>query len=300
MSFLFPLYLLGAAAIAVPILLHLRKRPPKEHIPFSSHLFLKSTPERLTRRTRLERWLLLALRCLAVLLLALAFGRPFFRSMAGLDTDASRTRSVILVDRSASMQRESLWEEATKAAESAISRYDDSDEVAVAFFDDSLRWGASFAEWSNLSPRARASEWNRIAKEENGAGWRASDLGSAMTSAAESLLAADTDQVVGHRELVVISDFQQGAETSVLQSAPWPEEILVEPISLAVENEGNLSVNLAMTPARSNVEEEEVYRVRIRNAQDSDEASVRLLWKGFEETETETTIAPGTSRILTS
>ncbi|HQZ27526.1 MAG TPA: BatA domain-containing protein, partial [Verrucomicrobiales bacterium] len=80
MSFLFPLYLLGAAALAVPILLHLRRRPPTEHLEFSSLMFLEKSPERMTRRTRLERWLLLALRCLALLLLAFAFGRPFLTS----------------------------------------------------------------------------------------------------------------------------------------------------------------------------------------------------------------------------
>lgn len=56
-SFLFPLYLLGVAAIAGPILLHLRRRPPKEHMEFSSLMFLAKSPERVTRRTRLEHLL---------------------------------------------------------------------------------------------------------------------------------------------------------------------------------------------------------------------------------------------------
>ena len=116
MSFLFPLYLLGAAALAVPILLHLRRRPPKEHIPFSSHMFLEQTPEKLTRRTRLERWLLLALRCLALLLLALAFGRPFLNTLPEAIVADSLERKVILIDRSASMKREDLWDQALKAA----------------------------------------------------------------------------------------------------------------------------------------------------------------------------------------
>jgi len=129
-SFLFPLYLLGAAALAVPILLHLRRRPPKEHIPFSSHMFLEKTPERLTRRTRLERWLLLALRCLALLLLAFAFTRPFFRSLTLPNEVAAKTRAVILVDQSASMQREDLWQRALTEAKDALSRYGTNDEIA--------------------------------------------------------------------------------------------------------------------------------------------------------------------------
>ncbi|MDH4409787.1 MAG: BatA domain-containing protein [Verrucomicrobiales bacterium] len=101
MSFLFPLYLLGATAIAVPILLHLRRRPPKEHVEFGSLMFLEKTPERVTRRTQLEQLFLLALRCLAILLLAFAFGRPFLESVRLPSEDSSLTRAVNLVDRSA-------------------------------------------------------------------------------------------------------------------------------------------------------------------------------------------------------
>ena len=36
MSFLFPLYLLGAAAIALPLYLHLKRRPPKDAVAFST------------------------------------------------------------------------------------------------------------------------------------------------------------------------------------------------------------------------------------------------------------------------
>src|SRR5690606_24028110 len=95
-SFLFPLYLLGAAAIALPILLHLRRRPPKEHMEFGSLMFLTKSPERVTRRTRLEHLVLLALRCLAIVLLALAFGRPFFAAVELPSEKTRLTRAVLL------------------------------------------------------------------------------------------------------------------------------------------------------------------------------------------------------------
>ena len=75
MGILFPFYLLGIAAIAAPIILHLTKRTPKEKVQFSSLMFLREAPLRLQRRSRLEQLILLALRCLALLLLALAFAR---------------------------------------------------------------------------------------------------------------------------------------------------------------------------------------------------------------------------------
>ena len=48
MSFLAPLFLIGAAAIALPIVFHLIRRTVKDRVPFSALLFLKPSPPRLT------------------------------------------------------------------------------------------------------------------------------------------------------------------------------------------------------------------------------------------------------------
>ena len=298
MSFLFPLYLLGAAAIAVPILLHLRKRPPKEHMEFGSLMFLEKSPERLTRRTRLERWLLLLLRCLAVILLALAFGRPFMKSFALPNEDSAITRAIVLVDRSASMRRENLWEQALANAEAAIAQYEADDEVAVAFFDEDFDLVADFPAWAALGPKARASDFTELAAERPT--WLGTDLGLAMTRASDLLVATDSSRPVERREIVLIGDFQSGADRDALNRTTWPEEVAVRTIAVAPEKPGNLSINLAATPLRSNIEDVESYRVRISNAADSDSAAVTLAWKGFPETETQTQVAPGTSRILSS
>jgi ferric-dicitrate binding protein FerR (iron transport regulator) len=117
MNFLAPLFLVGAAAIALPILLHLIRRTERERIPFSSLMFLKQTPPTVTRRSRLENLLLLLLRCLAFALIALAFSRPYFQQAMNAATPATeRRRTVVLVDTSASMRREPLWSDAVAAA----------------------------------------------------------------------------------------------------------------------------------------------------------------------------------------
>ena len=181
MSFLFPLYLLGATAIAVPILLHLRRRPPKEHVEFGSLMFLEKTPERVTRRTQLEQLLLLALRCLAILLLAFAFGRPFLDSVRLPSEDSSLTRAVILVDRSASMRREGLRETAAKAAREAAERYGAGAEVALAFFDERFDLAADLPALAGLGPGARSSAVEALLAEEKfQPSWLGTDLGAAM------------------------------------------------------------------------------------------------------------------------
>ncbi len=81
-SFLSPLFLIGAAAAAVPIVLHLLKREPEARIRFSAVRLLRRAPVEHTRRRHLNELLLLLLRVAALLLLALAFARPFFSSGA--------------------------------------------------------------------------------------------------------------------------------------------------------------------------------------------------------------------------
>lgn len=65
-----------ALAIAGPILFHLIRRQPQGRVLFSSLMFLRSSPPRLTRKSRLDNLLLLLLRVLALVMVALAFSRP--------------------------------------------------------------------------------------------------------------------------------------------------------------------------------------------------------------------------------
>ena len=90
MSFLAPLFLAGAAAIALPILFHLIRKTTHEKTIFSSLMFLLATPPRVTRRSRLENLWLLLLRCLAFCLLALGFARPFLQKPFAAGSTASR------------------------------------------------------------------------------------------------------------------------------------------------------------------------------------------------------------------
>src|SRR4029434_3736926 len=118
MSFLAPLFLVGALAVSLPIVFHLIRRTSREKTPFSSLMFLMPTPPRITRRSRLEHIFLLILRCLVLCLLALGFARPFFqRAMPNQPASDAGKKIVVLLDTSASMRRANLWTEATAKAE---------------------------------------------------------------------------------------------------------------------------------------------------------------------------------------
>ena len=66
MSFLAPLFLAGALAISLPIVLHLIRRTTRERTLFSSLMFLTASPPRLVKRNRIEHLLLLLLRCVSI------------------------------------------------------------------------------------------------------------------------------------------------------------------------------------------------------------------------------------------
>ncbi len=93
-SFLFPVFLIGSAAIAVPIVLHLMRRATAPLFQFSAVRFLQRVPVEQARRKRLRELLLLALRVAALLLLAVAFARPFLSASDG----AGAAVTVVVVD----------------------------------------------------------------------------------------------------------------------------------------------------------------------------------------------------------
>ena len=131
MSFLSPIFLLGAAAAAVPILLHLLRRRVDHRVRFAAVALLKDAPIERSVQRRLRQWLLLALRVAALVLLAFAFARPFFRAASA---SAGRL-TVVALDTSLSMSAPAQHSQARESAREAIRAADG--DVAVVTFADS-------------------------------------------------------------------------------------------------------------------------------------------------------------------
>src|SRR6516164_4382146 len=100
LSLIHPAFLAATAAVAVPIVIHLLLRPRARRVDIGSVRFLRVALRDSTRRRKVRRWLLLALRVAAVLLLALLFARPFLRGGAA---DGRDRAVILLIDESASM-----------------------------------------------------------------------------------------------------------------------------------------------------------------------------------------------------
>ena len=125
MTFLNPLLLIGLAAAAIPLIIHLFNfRRPRE-VNFSSLVFLKELQKSTMRRVQVKQWLLLLLRTLAIACLVLAFARPTLTGgLAGTLASRSATSTAIVIDNSLSMtlrdaQGEYLRQAKTLAADLA-------------------------------------------------------------------------------------------------------------------------------------------------------------------------------------
>ena len=108
LSFLSPLFLVGAAAAAIPIAMHLFHRRAEPVIDFAAMRYLRRAPVEESRRRRLRELVLLALRVTALVLLACAFARPYLsESVAAL----GRGATMVLVDTSASLSAPGRFDE---------------------------------------------------------------------------------------------------------------------------------------------------------------------------------------------
>jgi hypothetical protein len=87
MGFLAPWFLAGLLAVGLPVYVHLLRKQTTVPRPVSSLMFFEQGTQSSVRHRRLRYLLLFALRAALVLLLALAFARPFFRHKSVLASD---------------------------------------------------------------------------------------------------------------------------------------------------------------------------------------------------------------------
>ena len=139
MNFLNPILLWAAAAVAVPIIIHLLHRRKFQRVVWAAMRFLKTSVEQNQRRMRLEDIILLALRCLLLALLALALARPVLPSATSERLGAAVT-GVLILDNSYSMSQtdgvSSRFDKARAIAEQVVDSLPPSSFLAVFLGSD--------------------------------------------------------------------------------------------------------------------------------------------------------------------
>lgn len=280
MSLLAPLYALGVLAISLPVIFHLIQRRPRSELVFSSLMFLSPSPPRLTRRSRLNHLLLLLLRGSAIVLLAFAFARPFLRGTLLSDQSPAGQRVLLLMDTSASMRREGLWEQAQSIASQVVQRLHPADQLAILTFDNTVRIPLGFGTNTQSRQQDRQSLATETLERLQPT-WGATALDSALATAVDQLReatdAASQPDRISTSQIILITDLQQGAAIDSLRSFSWPAEVrldlrLVKPVSSTNASLDQLPrIDAGATTPDS-------VRIRVTNSEASQTDRFRIGW----------------------
>lgn len=133
MNFLFPTFLIGLAAIAIPIIIHLFNFRKYKKVYFTNVQFLKELKQESDSKSKLKEWLILAMRILAIACLVLAFAQPFIPEKT--KAVAGEKAVSIYIDNSFSMEstnkKGTLLENAKEYATEIANTFNASDKLQL-------------------------------------------------------------------------------------------------------------------------------------------------------------------------
>ncbi len=277
MTWLTPLFLAAGLAVAGPILFHMWQRMPRGRRLFSSTMFLAPSPPRITHRSRIENWLLLLLRALALILLAVGFARPVWRMEAQAPAISSPDKTVaILVDLSASVQRAGFWESLTKQTVNRIDSLAANTNLALFAFDQRWQTIVPFDDAGKMESAAR----RQLVKDQLSSlkpAWGSTRLGHGLAQTMQAVREFEASRPVKEAaEIWLVSDLASGADLTGLAGIDWPETTKLELITPDIPPGTNAGLQWVETRADDKSSQ---LRVRISNAQASTKDRFRLGWE---------------------
>jgi hypothetical protein len=115
-------------------------------------------------------------------------------------------------------------------------------------------------------------------------GWAATDLGRALITAAETIEddeVNDGPQVAAARQIVLLSDLQQGGNLDALLGYEWPErtEVAIRPIPCRGTTNASLRL-VTNSDALAARRSDDRAKIRVTNSADADKDRFQLHWEG--------------------
>lgn len=212
MSFLAPLWLLLAAAAAVPLVLHLMRRQVGARIEFPAARYLRRAEREFSARMKLRNLLLMLLRVLAILLVALAAARPVTRLVAG---GHPPTALAIVLDNSLStgavVEGGTVFAGLVRQADALLESASQDDRLWIVTADGEIRSGSAGDLRASLT------------------GLRPMDGAGSLPDAVDRAAALVSDAGLPARHVVVLTDGQASAWTRSAEVSRGAVSVYVAP-----------------------------------------------------------------------
>jgi len=232
MTFLNPLILLGLAAAAIPLIIHLFNFRRPRRVNFSSLAFLHELKKSTMQRVRIKQWLLLALRTLAIACLVLSFARPTLRgTLVGKLGGRGRTSSAVVIDNSTSMTLRdgsgAYLEQARTIVNGLLNEFESGDEMMIVATPGGLT-NEVFHQNQASALEAVASITPEVGNER-------------LTAAIENAARVLSTRPNLNRDLFVVSDLQSSMLSDSLTFDIDPAIRLVL-LPLGTDGRGNVAI----------------------------------------------------------
>ncbi len=309
--FLNPWMLLGAAAIASPILIHLLNKRRFKIVEWAAMDFLFQADKKNRKRVQLENFILLALRCLAMLLVALMLARPFLpSSLTSFVQKSQKIERVLLVDDSLSQSvprgNSTAFDDAKVTIKEMLSGFanssDTEDWLTVMLASDPENPVLANEPLTMTTLATLGESVDRLTCVDRGV-----DYSVALDRVSRYLTG---QREAGGRALYVFSDLRQRDWNVETDSETAPNKLLAA-IGDAVEgcyvvdtgdgNDQNLSV-VSVRPLEFPIAGKVIpFEVMVKNNGSQNVEQVRVMFQvneGQPEYETIANLAPGRSEVL--
>ncbi|HUU59741.1 MAG TPA: BatA domain-containing protein [Phycisphaerae bacterium] len=233
-----PWLLAGAAAMLIPLALHLLARARAQQMLFPTLRFLRLSMEKTARQRRIQHLLLMILRMLLLLMLALSVSEPITQAVGGW-IGGQQYAAVLILDNSLSMGvNTGTQTRLDRARDEARSLLQGADRPALAAL---LTTNGGFVSQKLTGEAAGTGETGGLAMlrqeiEKTRLGYGRAPLHNRVRAAVEML----RDQTIPQKSIFLFSDLQRISAEDLLRSRDLAES---EDIHLLVVHTGGARVN---------------------------------------------------------
>ncbi len=230
-SFLAPFVLACVSLLVMPWLIHKIRRPERETLIFSSLMFLPKVKKKVIEKRNIQHILLMLLRMAIVLLMVLAFSRPY-RLLANLNNSVqSKAVHLILLDTSYSMGTKNRFQEAKENAIELIRSIPSDEAVGLLAFDS--RPYVLMPIFNSQTNERNTDDLAIQAIQKVQLSERQTDYLPALQKAQELLLGNEAANSDDTRYIVhLITDFQKNGMPASISNWKLDSSISLDPIKV--------------------------------------------------------------------